>query len=137
MPKRSRKELEELNDKDDKSDENEKPRFPKLLDGTYYVVVDYVKKTDSVDAKCVHCTKKETIISGNRKSTGNFHTHYVRVHPDIYEEVKDYCNVKEEKRQGRKSKVQSILPFANVLDPVKVSSFYTCTSILICINKFQ
>lgn len=101
---------------------NADKKFPKLLDGKYFKVADFDEETDFVSAKCMNCTKKNTIIRGKRTSTGNFHTHYARVHSDISDNVKLYCDDKKDDKPNaeRKTKLQSTLPFANSLDQSKV-----------------
>lgn len=100
---------------------DDKPKFPKILDGTYYKIVEYDKENDSVEAKCMNCTKKDVIIRGSRTSTGNFHTHYTRRHSDHTNDVKDYCDEnKIERKKVERPKLQSVLPFKFALDPMKV-----------------
>lgn len=110
---------------DDGNTSEDKPKFPKILDGTYYKITEYDKKSDYVGATCTNCTKKKTIIRGKRTSTGNFHTHYARLHSDKSEDVKSYCDENRDAKQKaeRTSKTQSILPFAHSLDPTKVIRF--------------
>lgn len=97
------------------------PKFPKILDGKYYKIVEYDKATDLVVAKCMHCTKKEVTIRGKKNTTGNFHTHYGRVHSDHADAVKNYCDEnKIERKKVERPKIQPSLPFKFALDPMKV-----------------
>lgn len=106
----------ETNDDDAKC--IEKPKFPKILDGKYYKVEEYDKETDFVGAKCLSCTKKINIIRGKRTTTGNFHTHYARIHSEIADDVKNYCD--EKKDDKLKDERKSISSFAKTLDSAKV-----------------
>lgn len=117
MPKRPRETTSKTIDNDGESDQ--KRNFPKILDGKYFVVLEYDKETEYVRAKCTNCKKGE--IRGKKSSTGNYHAHYTRVHADISEDVKNYCDEKAEKRvTARKLNKQTVLPFGNSLDPMKV-----------------
>lgn len=126
IPTKSRKTESHTND--------DKPKLPKILDGLYYEVIKYDKATDSVEARCVNCTKKKTIIRGQRTSTGNFHTHYSRLHAEKSDDVKIYCDEKKDGKPSieRKAKVQSILPFAT-LDSTKVIDYLFNCFVKICL----
>lgn len=88
-------------------------KFPKILDGTYYKIVNYNNENDLIEAACVNCTSKT--------STGNFHTHYARRHGDHADAVKNYCDEnKTERKKVERPKLQSVLPFKFSLDPMKV-----------------
>lgn len=77
--------------------------------------------------------KKINIIRGTRTSTGNYHTHYARVHPDISAGVRDYCNENEDKtREIRKLKVQTVLP---LLIKTNICARYSSNTNVKCARK--
>lgn len=115
-------------------DDDEPPRKkgPKMFDGTYYILkenddvneTNSTKNANSAIAKCVLCTVKPTFIKGNFSSTGNFYKHFKHVHADRLEELRAHCDSKTKPALVKKNeKLQTILPFANVIDPLKVSTY--------------
>lgn len=102
---------------------NKKSKLATVFDGTYFEVVKHDVSNGSISTKCLNC-KKENIIRGNSSSTGNFFKHYLKVHRDIHEEMKNYCDEKSEHTIKKRTRNQSVLPFTNMLDPKKVSLFF-------------
>lgn len=99
-------------------------KLAKIFDGTYFEIVEHDENKKSITAKCLNCLIKENNIRGSSTTTGNFYKHYLKVHPDKHDEMRIYCDEKAEHRKKVaefKTKVQSVLPFSNVLDPKKVS----------------
>lgn len=60
-------------------------KFPKILDGTYFIVI----KNDEgkIHAKCTNC---DEVKKGNIESTGNYKTHYKLMHDNLINEVEAY-----------------------------------------------
>lgn len=107
-------------------------RQRKIFDGTFYMLKDDAvdnddnSNTDLIVAQCMICTK-ETFIRGNNSSTGNFYKHFRKLHNDKVDELKNHCDSKTKpaSRGVKKNEnVQSILPFVNTLDSIKVGAIH-------------
>lgn len=100
----------------------------KMFDGKFYMFKnddvdnDDNQNPDLIVAQCMICTK-ETFIRGSYSSTGNFYKHFRKVHKSSVEELKNHCDSKTKQASQsltKNDKVQSILPFVNSLDSMKV-----------------
>lgn len=76
-------------------------KFPKILDGKYYTITER-DSSNNIKARCMHCVNK--IYSGTILSTGNFFKHISKIHPDLYDDVKDYTRKKDENGEHARDK---------------------------------
>ncbi|XP_037945143.1 modifier of mdg4 isoform X13 [Teleopsis dalmanni] len=66
--------------------------LPKLLDGRFYNNIQpNVRTPGAIQATCTTC---HCVISGTRKSTGNFLSHIKRKHKELHELCQKYCQTK-------------------------------------------
>lgn len=60
-------------------------KVPKVLDGTYYTIESNID--GKIDAKCTECGK---ILKGDLGSTGNYKSHYLRLHKAAFKQLEEY-----------------------------------------------
>lgn len=73
------------------------PKIPKILDGKFYKIIKI--DNNNIKAQCLNCINKT--YCGNLSSTGNFIKHISKVHPNIYDEMKEYTKMKDEDSQQK------------------------------------
>lgn len=94
-------------------------KLPKIVDGTYFKVDEWNENVVNFRAMCMKCEK---YYKGQYSSTGNFYKHYRAVHPDFFDEMRNYCDIKLEKEQAtsKTNLKQPTISCINRLDPIKV-----------------
>lgn len=69
---------------------------PKILDGTFYTIQSDIG--GDIKAMCTECL---VIKSGTCSTTGNFRSHYRRVHPEKFQELDQYTKIQPQSRQPK------------------------------------
>lgn len=77
--------------------------LPKVLDGTFYSL--HAQNGDNIDGKCTEC---DEIRKGQIGSTGNFISHYKKMHPTRVKEMEDYLKSAKNESIGRVSRQPSL-----------------------------
>lgn len=113
------------------NDEPKAKRQPKMLDGTYFKLIENDEpnnQTEHIKAQCMFCKDKPNIIKGSYTSTGNFHKHFSRKHPEILNQLKNYCSSSYQNQMVSSSKQNrnddDQLTQLISLDPNKVSFIF-------------
>lgn len=107
---------------DDDSSPNE-PHHPKIVDGTFFKLIEWDNEKDIVRAACMNCKSE---LKTQTSSTGNLHKHLRRMQKSIAEKAKIYCIGKESdssQSSTQPAKQAKLTSFVNKLDREKV--YYT------------
>lgn len=70
-------------------------KYPKILDGKFYTI--HKEDGDNIVAICNSCTKLNT-VNGTYSSTGNFRSHYKRIHFEKLDELDTYTMKKKSEK---------------------------------------
>lgn len=86
----------------------QKRPLPRILDGMFFRVDSYVgiKTDEKVEAVCTECGE---VKKGNTNSTGNFKTHYSKMHSAKSKELEQYLKGNDLKSKLRQPEITEAL----------------------------